>query len=260
MAVSKEVASVPKKKPVPPKEHQFKKRIDWDAVRASYVEGFPVLNDKGNEEERKWATLQEVADRFGIRAESVRRKSGPERWVEQRAAYQARVADTRRRRRAQTLAKEAVEFDGRALSAAKLGMTMVQARLGEIARDTQTQAARRADAERRLAAGLVIDPTDFESVIDARELNVLGQAASQFQSLARTALGEDIQRVEHSGVDGGAIEIDAEVTQSIRQSLSQDDPERLAQLLDAMERAKLFDGDIQDAELVEDDDDEAEDG
>lgn len=235
-----------------------KVRIDWQAVKAAYVEGLPREGTEKNREEREWLTLNEVAAKFGVYPATVRKHAGEERWGEQRAAYQARLADTRRRRRSILLSKEAVDFDGRALSSAKLGMTMVQTRLGEVARDVQAQNARRLEAERRIAAGLTIDPEDFASVIDARELQVLANAAQAYQQLAKVALGEDVIRHEHSGVDGGAIEVDveAEVTHSIKDEMNRaEDPDRLAALMDVMERANLLQEDIIDGEIEEEDED-----
>jgi hypothetical protein len=157
-----------------------------------------------------------------------------------------------------SLSKEAIEFDGRALQAAKMGMTMVQARLGEIARDVQAQQLRRQEAERRIQQGLVIDPDDFRTVIDARELNTLGQAAQSFQSLAAKALGEDVVRHEVTGVDGAPMEID--VTTGVTDELLRDDPERMVAVMEAMARLGFTnDNDIIDATLEEEDEDGPED-
>lgn len=236
------------------------KKYDWPSIRTAYVEGLPKPKAKDSDpDEREWLTLDETAKKFGVVPETVRKMSAKERWPEQRQAYQVRLAATRRQKRILELSKEAVDMDKRVMSSAKLGITMVQTRLGEIARDVQTQNLRRQEAERRLAAGLVVDPDDFKTVIDARELGVLASAAAGYQSLARIALGEDIVKHEHSGVDGAPIEVDVEHTHSIKDEMQRDDPDRLSALLDAMERANLLQGeavdededDIEDAELVE---------
>jgi hypothetical protein len=229
-------------------------KVDWEAVKATYIEGF----EGSDEDTRTWPTLQEVAKHHGLLPETVRKHSATERWPEQRASYQARIAHTRRQRRIMSLSKEAIEFDGRALQAAKMGMTMVQARLGEIARDVQAQQLRRQEAERRIQQGLVIDPDDFRTVIDARELNTLGQAAQSFQSLAAKALGEDVVRHEVTGADGAPMEID--VTTGVTDELLRDDPERMVAVMEAMARLGFTnDNDIIDATLEEEDEDGPED-
>ncbi len=240
-----------KNEPAPKKRHHRAKH-DWEQIKTAYIEGFPK---DGDQEERQWVTLAEVARRFNLNEAMVRRKSADGRWPEQRAAYQARMAQRRKQRRILSLSKEAVDLDGKALSAAKLGITMVTTRLGEIARDAQLQNLRRQEADRRVAAGLVVDPSDYDTVIDARELNVLAQAGSGFQALARAALGEDVIRHEHTGVDGGAIEMDVEHTVTASSEMRRDDPRRFDGVLDALHRA----GAIQDITVIEEDDNDEDD-
>jgi hypothetical protein len=253
---TKVVAVVDDKSPAAKKK---RKTHDWEAVKESYVEGFALPSRPGEIEDRQWLTLKEIADRFGIEPGLVRKKSADQRWPEQRAAYQARVEHARRQRRILSLSKEAIEFDGKAFNSAKVGITLVNARLAEMARDVALQQKRRADAEADLAAGRVVDPADFDSVIDARELVTLSSAAQGFTLLARMALGEDVKRVEHTGADGGSIEIDLDAdaaVKTIRGELERDDPKRMVDILDGLQRAGLLEEDIEDAVLVDDDEDE----
>lgn len=255
MTTSTEMVPTKKNRP-----GQFKKRLDWDAIRNAYIEGLPKPKAKESDpDEKEWLTLADVAEKFGAYPGTVRKKSMEERWPEQRQAYQVRLAASRRQKRILALSKEATDMDTRVMSSAKLGITMVQTRLGEIARDVQMQNLRRQEAERRVAAGLAADPSDFGSAIDARELNTLGQAAQQFHSLARAALGEDVVKHEVSGVDGGPIEIDVEHN-GIKEEM-QTDPngDRLLAVMDAMERAGLIDNEnIIDGDVEEDEDEDAE--
>lgn len=227
-ATPKAAARAKRSQSVPRKGNKY----DWDIIRVDYIEGIADSND---EDVRNFPTLEVVAKKHTVPIQRVRERSAQERWVEQKQAFQRKLATTRTNKRIAKMANEAVEFDGKALTAAKLGIAMVTARMGEIAREVQAHQSIREKAIAEAANGYPVELSDLSSVIDAKELNTLGQAALSWQALGMKALGTDIQRTEISGEIG----VDVEVT-SIAREMSRDDPERLAAFLVAAQRSGLF--------------------
>lgn len=223
--------------PVKPNASKKGYKHDWEAVRSAYCEGIGTDEDPLS---RTWPSLNEVAQRFQITSSQVRDRSAREHWPEQRQAYQQQLATTRMQRRAIELSREAVEFDAKALSTAKLGMAMVTARISEIARLVQLHQGRRAMALERLQQGLPVQTEDLLSAIDSRELDTLARAGLQWHQLGQKALGEDVIRHEISGPEGGPIEMNHT---SVTEALTRDDPERLAAFLQAAKQAHLLDDD-----------------
>ncbi len=215
-----------------------RRRIDWGPLKERYVEG--VVDDKG---ERTWPKLVEVAEFFGVNPTRVREKSAQEGWVEARASFQAHMEKVRQNKRAADLAKEATELDGRALTGAKMGIQLINARLGEIAKAMGEQAQKRKELDRRRANGLPTEGLEDEvelmgSPIEAKEMAMLAQAAEGWHRLGQRALGDVDSTVRHeiSGPGGDAVE----VRQTIRGELTRDDPRRLQGVLLSLERAGVL--------------------
>ena len=264
----------PKKPRKTPHRQQNRDRgykYDWLEVRTAFIEG---IQEEG-QEEKTFMNMVEIAERFNIPVQRVRERGADERWYEQRNEYQLRMAKARQTKRILELSGESVDFDSKSLNVAKLGMAMVTARMSEIARDVKDQQRRREDAINQQMQGLPVDPEDLETVIDAKELNTLAQSAVMWQQLGQKALGTDIQRMEIQQDIQQNIDVDVQVA-SISAELGRDDPERLAGFLQAAKRAGLLqqieeaeeldsteqgmlgiegpsDGEIVDAELVDDD-------
>ena len=174
---------------------------DWVAVKARYVEGVP----RPDGESRDWPSLEKVAAHFGISSRGCRVRSSEEGWVEQRAAFQGRLARERQNARVAELTRAAVEIDGQVTRAAKAGIGLAMARLGEIGRAQQA-------GQTKPGGG---------AAVDARELLSLAQAVDSWHKTAGRALGEvETVRTEHVGPGGGPVEI--------RSELVRDDPGRLA--------------------------------
>lgn len=260
--------------PNPPKRPRKRRKVngykyDWLAIRTAFIEG---LKEEGKEE-ATFYNLKELAERMNVPVVRMREKSSEERWYEQREQYQLRAAKARQTKRILELSGESVDFDSKSLNLAKLGMAMVTARMSEIARDVKDQTRRREEAIQQQLAGNPVDPEDLQTVIDARELNTLALAATQWQQLGQKALGTDVQRMEIQQDIQHNIDVDVEVL-SISAELGRDDPERLASFLQAAKRAGLLEEvltedpppyalesaqggdqteDITDAELIEED-------
>ena len=226
-----------KKPPKPPSTRTRNGyKYDWFEVKSSFIEG---IKDSSNPDERIFLNLKDLAERMDVPLQLMRVRSADERWFEQREQYQLRLSKSKQTKRILELSKESVDFDSKSLSLAKLGMAMVTARMSEIAREVQESQRRREDALKMAQQGHLIDPSDLSTVIDAKELDTLSRAANQWQILGQKALGTDIQRMEIQQDIQASIEVDIEVT-SISAELGRDDPERLAQFLQAAKRAGLL--------------------
>lgn len=251
------VQPIPRKK-LPKRRKGRGYKYDWHDIRTKFIEGLPVEGS----DEREFHNLVELSKIVNAPVQRLRQRCADERWYEQREQYQVRLARSRQTKRILELSKESVDFDSSSLKVAKLGIGMVTARMSEIARDVQMQQVKREEALKLSQAGYDIDPSDLETVIDAKELEMLSRAATQWQTLGQKALGTDIQRHEIS--QDISMDVDVSVT-SVSAELSRDDPERLAAFLQAAKRAGLLEtvindgqqplaieeADVIDAELVE---------
>ncbi len=241
-----------KKPPKPPSTRTRNGyKYDWFEVKSSFIEG---IKDGSNPDERVFLNLKDLAERMEVPLQLMRVRSADERWFEQREQYQLRLSKSKQTKRILELSKESVDFDSKSLNLAKLGMAMVTARMSEIAREVQESQRRREDALKMAQQGHLIDPNDLATVIDAKELDTLSRAANQWQVLGQKALGTDIQRMEIQQEIQANIDVDIEVT-SISAELGRDDPERLAQFLQAAKRAGLLEA-VLDVEFTEDEDGE----
>ena len=249
-----DVAGTEVARTTPKKVRRKPHRYNWDAIRTAYVEG--VVDEK-NPDERQWGTLADVAAMFDAGANRVREKSADEHWPEQRVMYQKQLTERRQRKRASELGKAAVDLDSKALNVSKLGIAMVTTRLAEIAQEVQARAATKAETQARIEAGLPVEAYLLKPAVDARELDTLGRAAEQFHRLGLRALGEDIIKHEITGKDGGPIETEVK---TISERMYESDAERLAAILNAVRDVGtiVIDEAIEDADLVEDDDQQQE--
>lgn len=184
---------------------------DWAVPKKMYVEGIK-LPDRHD-----WPTLDEVAERCGIPANRVREKSAAKGWRAERTQYQHQLETTRRQARAAAMVQEATNLDNNALKTAKVGLTLVHAKLVEIAQAAQ--------AARAGGAG-------SGTVIDALEQTRLAQAADLWHKIGLRAVGDpETHRLEVTGANGAPIEIAAE--------LKRDDPERITSVLNILTIAGL---------------------
>lgn len=234
-----------------PKSHLFgggttRTNRDWDVAKKMYIEG--VKTDTGIE----YLSMDEVARRLGYPPNRTREKGARDGWRAERAQWQAQVEQQRRVNRANAMSQKALQLDNDAGQVATTGLTLVQAKMTEIA-----QVAQRA----RSAAGPGGGSGD---AIDPLELTRLAQAADLFHKIGLRAVGDpETHRLEITGAGGAPIEIAAE--------LKRDDPTRISSVLAVLQqagldgvlpelpaggyRARPADEDIVDVEFDEDPDD-----
>lgn len=223
-------------------------KYDWDYIRTQYIEGIEVLNNEGNQPDlREFTSLKELAERCNVPYERVRERSASESWIENRSAYQLKMAKQRKAARIMKLSHESVDFDDKTLDVAKIGLDLIQIRLNEIHQDVALAQARKKVAIEQMALGFDVDLKDLKSAIWSKEMDQLARAASLWQQIGAKSLGLDV--IKHEIQVEASMEIDIQMT-SISAELGRDDPERLAQLFNIAQRAGLLDG-IMDAEVID---------
>lgn len=157
-----------------------RRRYDWPAIRARYVEGHP------EGDRHVWPTLAEVAEHFNVSQYRVREVSASERWPQLRASQSAELEAERRRARTRVIATTAAELDAAAASTADLGMRLTLSELDEMA-------------------------SDPAGPIDTHRLLRLARAADRFFALGQRALGtrlHDAGRVHAPDPVGDALRRD----------------------------------------------------
>lgn len=146
-------------------------RINWQLVRASYVEG-TAHDPDGDPNHRAWPSLAEVAALHGCGLRSVTRRSSAENWPAMREEYQREVDEERRRLVVADRAQKVASIDRRGLTNADAGLALVGRRLEHLVR---TEANR---PQQEVGAG-----------VDARELAALGLAARRWVQVKDQVIG-----------------------------------------------------------------------
>ena len=233
----------PKKRPLNPKPYAQTRagyKYDWPDLQIKFVEGILPEDAEPTSESRTFPNLKELAERESVPYDIVRARAADERWYDMRQDYQLRLSKARQSKRIAELSKQSIEFDEKSLQAAKLGQGLVLTRLAEIGREVQAAQIRRQEAEKLQASGFEVDPREFGTAIDAKELSILGQAAASWQIIGQKSLGTDITRMEIQHDIQASIDVDMTTT-SIAAELGRDDPDRLAAFLQAAKRSGLLD-------------------
>lgn len=233
----------------PPVVHNRKTTYDWTDIRREYIEGIPVA---GSPNEREWLTLKELAERHDIPYPRVRKRSSAERWPEHKQAAEYQATMERAKIRAKQIANNSLDFDDKAFGIAKTGMALIHARMAELTQDMAAHKNTRARALADKENGIPIKDKDLHAAVRYSEIEGLASAASKFQEIGMKALGTDVQRVDLTGELTSAQEITINVNSEVRR----DDPERLAEMLTAMNQAGVLSDDIMHAINGPDDDDE----
>ena len=144
------------------------------------------------------------------------------------------LAIERQKKRIAKLGKESIEFDGKALNAAKLGITLAMTRMQEIGHEVQARNAKRQRALTLQAQGMHVPKEDFYSAIRTNQLTELAQTIKTFQEVGMKSLGTNIEKLQ---VDA---HMEAENSISVNEELARDDPGRLAGVLAVMGRVPEY--------------------
>jgi len=237
-----------KKTGKPVQRRPGQERYPWDQLRRDFIEGVPV---SGTKDERVWPTLRELAEDNGVPYVRMRKRAAAERWTEHKTAAQNQARLTRLKKRAEQIEVNALDFDEKAFSIAKLGSSLVAGRLAEIGQEMQAKKQIRDMALQNLQNGNAVNKSDLYSAVRYSEIDGLASAAARFQEIGMKALGTDVQRIDINNLGGGG---DTTVNVlNVSQELVRDDSERLGGVLEAMASAGLIPEEILD-QLTEVDD------
>lgn len=134
-----------------------RKKIPWDEIKRVYVEGN--------------MTLQELADTYKkyVSYGCITKRSAKENWLQERKLYRAKVEILRKEKRTEELASDAASFDATCFRAAEMAASLVEEKIRQL---------------RTL-------PQDMIKEKEIRLLEKLGNILKLFQSIGKTALGED---------------------------------------------------------------------
>lgn len=155
-------------------------KYPWGQMIADYVHG-ETDPETGAVH---YPTLDQLARRYGVRADHLRRRSGKERWPDQRKIAQADLEVKRREARTAEYLAAAERIDGRSLVLADEGLGLVHARVQEMAREQEERKALR-------DAGIV-PPRGHN--LDAMELTRLALAGIRWHQLAMRSVGQEAER------------------------------------------------------------------
>lgn len=151
-------------------------RHSWPKIKAAFVEG-----EASTDGTTQWPTLEDVARRFAIPAQSVRRRASQDGWQTERQAFQRRVEYKRAERRSTEMANLGADLDLGALQVARNGLSIAASRIAEIG-----QAAQRRLTELQRSG----DGTATTPAVDALELDRLSRATREWYDVGIRALGQ----------------------------------------------------------------------
>lgn len=150
-----------------------KRRNDWHAIKAAYVEG-----TEGPDGKRIYPTLEELAKKHGLHVTSLRKKSAADEWQHERNLFATRVADARQEKKVELLSAKGAEIDARALKVAETGLALCQTQLAALAKAAVMGGD---EAKLRLPTGAI---------------EALSKSLVNFQRAARLAIGDPTDTLE----------------------------------------------------------------
>jgi hypothetical protein len=212
----------------------------WHVIRVEYIEGIP--NSEGSVD---YPTLDALSKKWNITPSMVRTRSTEEQWGRRREAAQAAAAAQRRMDRQRELAGMSTDIDEKAIRLSQLGLGLVTTRMSEIAKDAAMRRAWQQQRDRMMEQGRLPDASDpGPPPMDSRELTTLAGAATTWHALGRQAIGDDVTHIEVSGPNGGPIT-------TVSANLLTDDPDRLVDVVAAMQRSGVLDDIIASGHVVD---------
>lgn len=166
------------------------RKFPWEKIKTDYIEGIKLADGS-----LSFPSPVELAERHGMpRASDIRARAAREGWNDQRAIFKSRLDRIRQGEKLQSIAREAADFDSRALRTARIALSMIAIRFGEIMRDAAALRRRRAEAayasQQDGNAAADAGPAFGATAIDSLELQRLALALATFHRIGREALGD----------------------------------------------------------------------
>lgn len=102
-------------------------RYDWPVLRAAYVEGCEIDGTRV-----ETPSLRQVAEKYGVKHERLRKVSSTQNWTDQRHMYLSKVEQMRREKRAENMAARGAEFDANVLEVSETLINLSRRELNRI--------------------------------------------------------------------------------------------------------------------------------
>lgn len=109
------IVNVQKRKPNKNPAPGVKTRVDWEEVMKEYVIGYVISDPETGRKIHKYPTLDELADKYGVSANTVKGRSSKENWTLRREAFQAKIREKNSVNTFHAFVSESAAFDARTL-------------------------------------------------------------------------------------------------------------------------------------------------
>jgi len=205
----------------------------WIDARQLYIEGEPGSTP---EAPHIWPTLEVIAQRSGVRWDSLRKRAGKEGWRRERAMFVARLEREKRNAKLAKLTAESAQFDSTTFK-------LAQALAGEVAqqfrdinkvRQMRDMKAREAEGDDDKLMTALTEPKYRPAT--AHQLSALSTALATAQRIGRLALGEP--------TDAIAADVTAQVEMDIKGEMQvttdyRTDPKMVAEVARILKEAGI---------------------
>lgn len=195
----------------------------WERIREHYL----TTDDKLN--------MIDLAKLYNVNVSVIRNRAAKERWTYLRAQYQTEKEVAIREARTRALINDAVSFDDNSLKAAKLGQTLIMARLTQIAQLMQAHGVAFEIIMEKMRKGVALQPHEMRGPVNYRELQGLADALGRFQDVGRKALGTDTEKLDLNILNTNVTRVEV----AIGDELQKPDLDRTAAVVETMRRAGL---------------------
>lgn len=208
-------------------------RLLWDDAKAFYVEGTPPSREG---EPHQWPTLEQVAAKYEVRHDTLRKRAGREGWGRERRLYASRLEKEKRDAKTAKIAADSAAFDNTTfkLAQALAGEVAQQMRDINKVRQLRDMKARQAEGSDEELIKVLSDPKLLPAT--ANRLAALGTALSQAQRIGRLALGDTTEIVRHEA----EVEVEASLSGEVKHKHEHDfrhDPKMVAEVARILKEA-----------------------
>ena len=205
----------------------LRKKHDWEPVKTDYVEG--MLDDHG---QHIWPTALDLANKYDIGVEVIRKKCASSRWLEQRNAYKTRLDIERQQQMVKAMAGKAVILNEEVYNTASDGIELIKQRFEFLLSTvgSELDPSRLSNLKHRVAMGETLTKADFHGLVYHKEMESLANALNKLHDTGLKALGI-------KDTDQQQITVNTQVNQVMpSQEMMRPDKERAAAILSIFQR------------------------
>lgn len=204
-------------------------RLLWTDAKAFYVEGTAPTREG---EPHQWPTLEQVAAKYEVRHDTLRKRAGREGWGRERRLYATRLEKEKRDAKSAKIAADSASFDNTTFKLAQALAGEVAQQFREINKIRQLRDMKARQAEGDDAA--LLDALTSQKLVPAtaNRLAALGTALAQAQRIGRLALGDTTEFIRHEA------EVEATVSGEVKHEHDfRQDPKMVAEVARILKEA-----------------------